>query len=277
MLVLLLFVGSGLGLLVVGASVLGYLALLKPIIVRQRLMKLELRNGSPSGLAGLKDEELEAVTQQLVDLGFEPIEDYLSRSYSEFDEPALKSPIASPTGDTSLPPDRFPAQGFARVFSHPQHGLLGKIMFVSVVDAQGKVPTSTDMSMLIASFSEPDGAWVYVTTNRDSAPMVNALMKLLRHPRWLSTRLPRRPATELLQFHLKRRAEIATVGGFVWKAHPTSNDDHAYEERAVVNIRAIYAKLTPLKMAMKLSRLKKEEAQLEWLGELEGRMPSAQL
>jgi hypothetical protein len=259
-----------------------YLTTLKNIIKRQRLVNLELRPGPPLGLPGLDEAKLDSVTQEFESLGFVRLGDYLSRNYFSEGKSgqavALSGqgpPIADPAAEPTLPPDRFPPQGFARVMLHPEHSCLGKIIFVSVVDAQGKVPTTSTMMATIVSLDAGDGGWTYTTSNRQSTVTVNALMKMMRHPRWLSTRMPDSSPQELLKVHIARRIDIAQAAGITWKPNLTLADDLDYEQRSVENIRTLYNGLTPLKMAWRLHRLKREKESLEWLGELARRVPGA--
>ena len=251
------------------------LALLDGILKKQRVAQQQLRAGSPDEIAALKPEFLDKATQELEALGFVQAGQFLTRSRAQ-PEPRrvqLAPPIAEPHGPKNLAVERFKPEGFVRIFTHPTHDCMAKILFVVVNDGfKGRISNVTAMTAIVSYAGTGADDWSYSTSNNQMKPTAQAISKLWRHPHRLWTRLPDADAAQLLQKHLERRAQIAGAAGIAWKQAPTLEDDLAAEARTMERIRSTARQLSPLSMQWKMWRFKREGPTPEWLGELKGQL-----
>jgi len=254
---------------------IAYLTRLKGIILRGRVKAMVLRLGRPTEVAHLDGAALERATKEVESFGFVAAGDYVSFSIEGRQHQATMAPISSPQPVTPAPPPSpNNTASFLRVLLHEEKRCVVKLMAVSVVPTQIGVTKTRYVRAIISFADAPDGGdiWSYATSDASDSGGQGGIRALFRRPRALSTRVPDAKFPQLWGVHLSRREQIAQVTGFHWN-RATLREALDAEARANANIRAAFARLTPLKMAWLLRRYKREKNKTEWLGELRGKVP----
>jgi hypothetical protein len=255
-----------------------YRSALLLVIRSNREIWLERVSGVPTEVQGLDEAQLQRATGQMEALGFAALGDHLSRvHYSKReDTPQVFAPIADPTAAPRSHLERDRPASFTRVMTHPAHGCLAMITFISPIDSRGKVAKEALYFVTLMSFNgTADGDWSYATTNRDFKANLRAMMNLLRQPRQLSTLIPGALPDELLRTHLARRDDVAKAAGVAWKSEVTLEDEYAIEENLYSHTRALFRGVKPLELGLKFNAQLFSPKSGEWMGELQGRVPDA--
>lgn len=251
-----------------------YLKRLDLVIKQGRVREIGMRLGSPTEMPQLDFAALERATQEMKALGFVHAGDCVMVTSQTVRNVGADAPIASPSSGQEAPPETMKMDGFERVMLHERERCVGKIMVSIVAPLKGGPPRTTFFRSFVSYADAPDGGavWDYGTSDLQYKSSAAAISKLWRRPRSLGVRLPEAPLSELWRVHLHRRAQVAEVAGLRWN-RATLQESLDSSPRSVQNMRAVFAQLTPLKMAWLLWRYKREKDRPEWLGELRGKLP----
>lgn len=245
-------------------------------IKNQRRARIDLFPGDVSQFSGFDTAELQSLTRDLRELGFNVLGDLLSKIHYEPHNPAAAAPIPDPQPAPSATPKLLvetETHGVARVFAHPSHGcyaVLVSVIAVSRFPADMKradlVNVAPFRTLIMTLEGNREDSWSFSTHNRE----VDAFSLLHRHPRQLGHRLVGAPAQHLLKVHLAERDDIATRAGFRWDKEPSLAKYQEYEVRGIRYIRSVYEHATTPGVAWHLMtyRLQTHE---RWMGELDSR------
>lgn len=244
------------------------------VIKQGRVREIGLRLGNPSEMPHLDIAALERATEEIQALGFVYAGDCLLVPSQTARPQNRDAPIASPVAGDEVPPETSKMDGFSRVLLHERERCVAKIIASTTAPIKGGSPTTMFLRAFVSYADAPDGRelWEYGTSDLQYKATASAISKLWRQSRSIGTNLPNTPLREMWRVHLQRRAQIAEVAGLQWN-RATLDESFKSNARAMRNIRACFKQLTPLKMAWRLWRFKREGQQTEWLGELRGKLP----
>ena len=244
---------------------------LSQIIQRMRVFRIEMRAGSPDEIPEINMEHLNETTVALKALGFERVNDVVTRNYH--DKSQITAPISDPSAEPVLQPARLQPHILSRITRHPQHGCLGIISSMVIADTRGKRPPKQTFWVAFHSFAT-QGNWDYSTTSYKPSIAQDKVTRVCCQPRVLWTRMPKATTLQLLDKHLARRAQIARVAHIEWAPRPTAEDYIEGDQQWVENARAVYGQLNAFGLWNRLRQAEKERKNPEWLGELKGQLGS---
>ena len=228
-----------------------------------QMRRYEVGFGTPSEETkrSMQDGEFHRLESELVGLGFELLGDYVIAGGTHDNVPLFDAPLAAPSGDNIKQEFKFAHASVCRALVHREYGCIASITSPLSTLPQDDNPY---LGALIASLGE---GWTY-TTHADSPP---ALLEMESSPRDLSSFEGQIPIAELLEFHLKRRTEIARAGGFAWQAPPSKEQLIEWETQRYARVRE-WAKGRSPRSLLRAEQRGHREPQHEWLGELRGKL-----
>ncbi len=251
-----------------------HLTLLNEMIQQQRNSKVMCSPCNWDENEAIK-ARLEERSREMEELGFQRSGDYglypsnLAQRASGWEHPPIADPLAPPS--VAFTP--FYALICTRTFVHPIHGCIGKISFNVKRNTKNRKIVRIAISTSLVSLTE-DATEVtrYETAYRNSREKEHLQRKLARHPRYLKTLMIEASPDQMLEFHLKRRAQIARVANIKWKSQLSAMDCIKCDEFFYTYLREVFERSNPFSLAWRIARFKKEKAKLEWLGYLKGRL-----